>query len=89
MTTVRQILRCAKRLGQLPESGARAFNLSARCASIQAQQKVVENENGKRIFSSPYGEYTFNPMYTHEYVWRNVSNYADKLALVRARSYFR
>ncbi|XP_031827653.1 uncharacterized protein LOC116424844 [Nomia melanderi] len=82
MTTVRQILRCAKRLGQLPESGARAFNRSARCASTQTQQKVVENENGKRIFSSPYGEYTFNEMYTHEYVWKNLPDFADKTALV-------
>lgn len=53
-----------------------------RCTSTQAQRKVIEEENGKRIFYSPYGEYSFQEPFTHDYVWRNVQEYADKPALV-------
>ncbi|XP_076643956.1 uncharacterized protein LOC143354090 [Halictus rubicundus] len=81
MTSIRQILRYARRLGNLPE-GAKILNRSARCASTRTQQKVIENENGKRVFFSPYGEYTFQEMFTHDYVWRNLQDFADKTALV-------
>lgn len=81
MTTVRQILRYARRLGNLPE-GSKILNRSARCASTQAQQKIIENENGKRVFVSPYGEYSFPDMFTHDYVWRNLHEYANRTALV-------
>lgn len=81
MTTVRQILRYARRLGNLP-AGSKVLNRSARYASTQTQQKIIENENGKRVFFSPYGEYTYPEMFTHDYVWRNIQEYSNKTALV-------
>lgn len=82
MTSVRHFLRCARRIGQLAESGPKSLHRSARCSSTQAQQhQFVENENGKRVFSSPYGEYTFIEMFTHDYVWRNLQDFAERVAL--------
>lgn len=81
MTTIRQILRSARRLGNLPE-GSKILNRSARYSSTQTQQKIIENENGKRVFFSPYGEYTYREVFTHDHVWKNFQQYADKTALV-------
>ncbi|XP_015428610.1 PREDICTED: 4-coumarate--CoA ligase 2-like isoform X2 [Dufourea novaeangliae] len=84
MTSVRQVLRCARRrLGQLTsESGTKHLNRSVRCASTQAQHEMVDNGNGKKIFTSPYGEYTPSEMFVHEYVWKNVENHGNLTALV-------
>lgn len=56
-------------------------NRSVRYASTQARQKIVEDENGKKIFPSPYGEFTPTEMLTHEFVWKNIEIHADKIAL--------
>ncbi|XP_033332021.2 uncharacterized protein LOC117223704 [Megalopta genalis] len=81
MTSVRQFSRYARRIGQLADNAPKTLHRSARCSSTQAQRQIVENENGKRIFSSPYGEYTFIEMFTHDYVWRNLQDFADRIAL--------
>lgn len=82
MTTVRQILRCTRRLSQIQESGVKLLNRSARCASTQARQKIIEDENGKKIFPSPYGEFTPTEISTQEFIWKNIDKFADKTALV-------
>lgn len=81
MTSVRQILRCARRLGQIQESGATVLNRSVRCASTQARQNIIEDENGKKVFTSPYGNFTPSNMLVQEYIWKNIAEYADKIAL--------
>ncbi|XP_043523649.1 4-coumarate--CoA ligase 1-like [Frieseomelitta varia] len=81
MTSIRQILRYARKLGQISENGMKVANRSVRYASTQAQQKIVEDENGKKIFPSPYGEFTPTEMLTHEFIWKNIEIYADKIAL--------
>lgn len=81
MTTVRQILRCARRIGQIQEGGAKLLNRSVRCASTQARQKITEDENGKKVFTSPYGEYTPSDLLIQEYVWKDIANHANQVAL--------
>ncbi|XP_017766805.1 PREDICTED: 4-coumarate--CoA ligase 1 isoform X1 [Eufriesea mexicana] len=81
MTSVRQILRCARRLGQLSESGRKVSNRSVTYMSTQPRQKIIEDENGKKIFPSPHGEITPSDMLLHEHIWKNIGNYADKIAL--------
>ncbi|XP_053982458.1 uncharacterized protein LOC128878350 [Hylaeus volcanicus] len=83
MTTIKQILRYARRLGQVSESGSRVLNRAVRCASTQPQHKIIEGENGKKIFATPY-EFTYPEMCVHDYVWRKMNNYANKPALVCA-----
>lgn len=82
MTSVRQILRCTQRLVQLQESGAKLLNRSVRCASTQARHKIIEDENGKKIFPSPYGDVTPCEMHIQEFIWKNIDKYANKTALV-------
>ncbi|XP_043256498.1 4-coumarate--CoA ligase 1 [Colletes gigas] len=83
MTTVRQILRYARRLGQASECSSKALNRSVRCASTQLQPKIIEDVNGKRIFASPC-EFTPSEMFIHEYVWKNVDIYENHTALICA-----
>lgn len=84
MTAVRQIVRYARRLGQITESGAKVLNRSTRCASTQPQRKIIEDENGKKIFPSPYGEITPCQSFIHDYVWKDVERHANYTALVCA-----
>ncbi|XP_017890362.1 4-coumarate--CoA ligase 1 [Ceratina calcarata] len=81
MTTVRQILRCARRIGQIQEGGAKLLNRSVRCASTQARQKITEDENGKKVFLSPYGDFTPSDLLVQEYIWKDLANHANKIAL--------
>lgn len=82
MTSVRQILRCARKLGQVQDSGAKVLNRSVRCAATQTQQKIIQEENGKKIFRSQYGEISHSDMLIHEYVWKNLADHANRTALV-------
>ena len=84
MTSVRQILRCTQRVIQLQESGVKLLNRSARCASTQARHKIIEDENGKKIFPSPYGDVTPSEMHIQEFIWKNIDKHANKTALVCA-----
>ncbi|CAL7950498.1 unnamed protein product [Xylocopa violacea] len=81
MTRVRQILRCVQRLGQIRESGVKALNRSVRCASTQTQIKITEDKNGKKIFVSPYGDCPPSEMLVQEYIWKDIADHADKIAL--------
>lgn len=82
MTTVRQILRYARRLGQVPECGAKVFNQSVRFTSSQLQYKIIEDENGNKFFPSP-SEFTPSRTFIHDYVWQHVKSYGNRPALVR------
>ncbi|CAK9827347.1 4-coumarate--CoA ligase 2 [Anthophora retusa] len=84
MASIRQILRCARRLGQIQESGAKVLNRSVKCASTQAQQKIIEDENGKKIFRSPHGNIAPVEMLVQDYVWRNIDKHYNQPALVCA-----
>ncbi|XP_033346249.1 4-coumarate--CoA ligase 1-like [Bombus vosnesenskii] len=81
MTGVRQIFRCTRRLSQISESGTKVANQFARHTSTQARQKIMEDENGKKIFLSPFGEFTPTKMLVQEYIWKNATKFADNIAL--------
>ncbi|KOC66391.1 putative 4-coumarate--CoA ligase 3 [Habropoda laboriosa] len=86
MTSIRQILRCGRRLCQLQESGAKMLNRSAKFASTQAQQQIVGDENGKKIkiFPSPYGDSPPLHMLVQDYIWRHIDKHHNQPALVCA-----
>ncbi|XP_060823756.1 uncharacterized protein LOC132911257 [Bombus pascuorum] len=81
MASVRQIFRCTRRLCQISESGTKVANQFARCTSTQARQKIMEDENGKKIFLSPFGEFTPAKMLIQEYIWKNATKFANNIAL--------
>ncbi|XP_076241582.1 uncharacterized protein LOC143183762 [Calliopsis andreniformis] len=81
MTTVRQILRYARTLGQITEGGVKVLSRPVRCASTQTQQKIIEDGNGKKIFHSPYGEVTPVEKFLHEYTWKDFDVYQNNPAL--------
>ncbi|XP_076765334.1 uncharacterized protein LOC143432552 [Xylocopa sonorina] len=81
MTRVRQILRCVQRLGRIQESGVKALNRSVRCASTQTQPKITEDKNGRKIFVSPFGDYTPSDTLLQEYIWKNLGDHMDRIAL--------
>lgn len=82
MTSVKQFVRYARRLGQISESGTKVVNRFVKYASTQAQHKFIEDENGKKIFPSPFGDFTPSDSLVHEYVWKNVELFPNRIALV-------
>lgn len=81
MTSVKQFVRFARRLGQISESGTKVVNRFVRYASTQAQHKFIEDENGKKIFPSPFGDFTPSDTLVHEYIWKNVETFPNRIAL--------
>lgn len=79
---MRQFVRYARRLGQISESGTKVVNRFVKYASTQAQHKFIEDENGKKIFPSPYGDFTPSDTLVHEHIWKNVEMFPNHIALV-------
>ena len=70
------------RLGISLESGSKILNCTFRCASTTRKLKIVEGKNGERIVCSPHEDVVYPEVTLPEYVWKNVHNYSDKIALV-------
>lgn len=81
MTSVKQFVRFARRLGQISESGTKVVNRFVRYASTQARHKFIEDENGKKIFPSPFGDFTPSDTLVHAYIWKNVETFPNRIAL--------
>lgn len=67
------------------KSGTNLFNSTVRQVSSAQKMKVVQGSNGEQIIYSPYQDTTFPDMTLPEYVWKNVNNYSNKIALVMCR----
>lgn len=81
MRTVKSILRCTQKLSRAQETGARLEKSIVRSTSTLTRSKIVEGENGERILPSPYGQVNIPDISIHDYIWRNVGNHRNHIAL--------
>ncbi|KAK2582203.1 hypothetical protein KPH14_004556 [Odynerus spinipes] len=65
----------------LLKKGAKVQFSNTRCMSAQPAQKFVQGRNGERIIPSPYGNIETLDTFIPEYVWRNVNEFSNNIAL--------
>ncbi|XP_072757261.1 probable 4-coumarate--CoA ligase 1 isoform X2 [Anoplolepis gracilipes] len=73
-------LRSIQRLRVL-DAAVRTFNSTLRCASTSTQTRIiVTGSNGEKIFL-PSNDISYPETLVHEFVWSNIENYPDHIAL--------
>ncbi|XP_046735771.1 4-coumarate--CoA ligase 1-like [Diprion similis] len=79
MTTLR---RGTRRMWDLMENGKMIRNSSSRFISTEPKRPGIQDgKNGEKIFKSPFLSTNYPTMPVHEFVWENVGNWGDKVAL--------
>lgn len=79
------LARSTKRLALAFDTGSKLLkSRTVRHASqAVAKCKIIEGNNGERIFTSPYGDVDIPSVTIPEYVWANIQQWPNSVALVR------
>ncbi|XP_070150446.1 uncharacterized protein [Polyergus mexicanus] len=59
---------------------SRTLNFTLRCTSTSARTKLITGSNGEKIFV-PVNDVTYPEILIHEFIWNNIENYPDHIAL--------
>ncbi|KAG7188841.1 hypothetical protein KM043_008447 [Ampulex compressa] len=86
MTTVCHVLRGVQSARRIFKTATKVPNFGQRLASTMTRTNFVEGENGERIVRSPYGDYIPTDALITDFVWKNVNEYSNKIALECALS---
>lgn len=63
------------------KNGTGIINVSVRRASVAAKLKIIEGNNGERIFTSPFSDVDFPSATLPEFIWENVHKWPTRIAL--------
>ncbi|KAM0736789.1 4-coumarate:CoA ligase 1 [Formica fusca] len=69
-----------QRLSRVLDASIRTLNFTLRCKSTPARTKLVTGSNGEKIFVS-VNDISYPEILIHEFVWNNIENYPDHIAL--------
>ncbi|TGZ55917.1 uncharacterized protein [Temnothorax longispinosus] len=71
-----------QRLSRVLDAGMRTINSTLRRASaLSGQARIVTGPNNEKIIMSPAGEASYPETLIHEFVWNNIENYPNHVAL--------
>lgn len=74
------VFRGIQRLSRVLDANIRTLNSTLRCATTSSQIKIVKNSNGEKFFL-PSNDISYPESLLHEFVWSNIDNYPDHVAL--------
>lgn len=77
---VTHVFSCIRRLNRVLDASIRTFNSTSKCTTMLWQTKIMKGSNGEKFFLSP--DISYPETLVHEFVWNNVENYPDHVALV-------
>ncbi|XP_015127346.1 4-coumarate--CoA ligase 1 [Diachasma alloeum] len=75
------IIRGCQRMGLVLKNGTGIANVTVRRASVAAKLKIIEGNNGERIFTSPFGDIDLPSATLPEFIWENVNKWPTRIAL--------
>lgn len=74
-------IRGVQRMGLALKNNPRIIN-TTRQASVAAKCKIIEGNNGERIFPSIYDDVEIPNLTIHDYIWKDVEKHSKLIALV-------
>ncbi|GAB1860530.1 Probable 4-coumarate--CoA ligase 1 [Camponotus japonicus] len=72
------VFRGIQRLNRVLDANIRTFNSTLKCTA-SLQTKIVKGSNGKKFFLS--NDISYPETLVHEFIWNNIENYPDHVAL--------
>lgn len=70
-----------QKLNRVLDASIKTLNFKLRCTSTSARTRLVTGANGEKIFV-PLNDIYYPETLVHEFVWNNIENYPDHIALV-------
>lgn len=70
-----------QKLNRVLDASIKTLNFTLRCTSTSARTRLVTGSNGEKIFV-PLNDISYPEILIHEFVWNNIENYPDHIALV-------
>ena len=79
------LARGTQRLALAFETGSKLLKSRAvrHASQAAAKCKIVEGNNGEKIFTSPYGDIDIPSVTVPQFVWANIGQWPNNIALVR------
>ncbi|XP_066601783.1 uncharacterized protein [Prorops nasuta] len=81
MTSASQALNRMRKFDSLAKKGLKGLRCNSRCASTASKCRIVDGPKGEKIIYSPISDISYPSTFLQDFVWKNINNYENKIAL--------